>query len=79
MVAGAKELNGKMEIDELDKLEERVNHMVNQLKAVKDENKKLKSQLDSLKKETSVNTEERNQIKQKVTALIDLLDSIEQE
>lgn len=68
-----------MEIDELDKLEEKVNHMVNQLKAVKDENKKLKSQLDSLKKETSVNTEERNQIKQKVTALIDLLDSIEQE
>jgi uncharacterized protein YukE len=68
-----------MEIDELDKLEVKVNNMVNQLKSVKDENKKLKSQLELLKKETSVNTEERNLIKQKVTALIDLLDSIEQE
>ncbi len=68
-----------MNIDELNQLEEKVNHMVNRLKALKDENKKLKSQLDGLQKESSVNIEERGQIKQKVSALIELLDSIEQE
>ena len=68
-----------MNIDELNQLEEKVNNMVNLLKALKDENKKLKSQLDDLKNESSVNTEERGQIKQKVSALIKLLDSIEQE
>ncbi len=68
-----------MNIEELNKLEEKVNHMVKQLKTLKDENKKLKTELEKLKKETSVNTEERDQVKQKVVSLIQLIDSIEQE
>lgn len=68
-----------MNIDDLNKLEEKVNHMVNQLKAFKDDNKKLRSQIEELKKETTLNSEERTQIEQKVVALIDLIDSIERE
>lgn len=68
-----------MNIEELNKLEEKINHMVKQLKALKDENKKAKAELEKLKKETSVNTEERDQVKQKVVSLIQLIDSIEQE
>jgi len=68
-----------MNIDDLNKLEEKVNLMVNQLKAFKDDNKKLRSEIEELKKETTLNSEERTQIEQKVVALIDLIDSIERE
>ncbi|MCP5105972.1 MAG: hypothetical protein GY950_21475 [bacterium] len=68
-----------MDIEELNKLEEKVNNMVNQLKLLKDENKKLKSDIAKFSKESSVNTEERNRIKKKVTTLIELIDSIEKE
>jgi regulator of replication initiation timing len=68
-----------MNIDDLNKLEEKVNHMVNQLKGLKEENKKLRSKIEELKKETTLNSEERTQIEQKVVALIDLIDSIERE
>ena len=72
-------LRSDMNIEELNKLEEKVNYMVKQLKALKDENRKLNAELEKLKKETSVNTEERDLVKQKVVSLIQLIDSIEQE
>lgn len=53
--------------------------MVNKLKLLKDENKKLTTEIEDLKKETTVNSHERNQVKQKVAALIELIDSLEQE
>lgn len=67
-----------MTIEELNKLEEKINNMVNGLKLLKDENKKLKDEIVELKKEASFSTQERQQVKQKVTTLIRLLDSIEQ-
>jgi hypothetical protein len=71
-------MRGKMNIEELNKLEEKVKVMVNRLKLVNDENKKLKSELQQLKKESSLNTEEKALIEKKVTTLIELIDSIEQ-
>jgi len=68
-----------MNIEELDKLEGKVNDMVNKLKLLKDENKKLTTEIEDLKKETTLNSDERNQVKRKVTALIELIDSLEQE
>lgn len=66
-----------MELDELGKLEEKVKNLVDSLKNYKEENEKLKSELDHLVKESSLNNEERTRIRQKVATLIDLIDSIE--
>lgn len=68
-----------MNIEELDKLEGKINHMVNKLKLLKDENTKLTAEIEDLKKETTLNSDERNQVKRKVAALIELIDSLEQE
>lgn len=66
-----------MNIDELNKLEEKVKEMVNGLKLLKDENKKLKAELEELKKVASLSTEERTRIKEKVATLIEMIDSID--
>ncbi len=66
-----------MELDELGKLEEKVKNLVDSLKNFKEENEKLKSELDHLVKESSLNNEERTRIRQKVSTIIDLIDSIE--
>lgn len=68
-----------MNIDELIKLEEKVNHMVNRLKALQDENKAQKKEIESMRKQTSLDSQSRMQIEKKVTALIQLIDSIEKE
>lgn len=68
-----------MNIEELDKLEGKVKDMVNKLKVLKDENMKLTTEIEDLKKETTLNSDERNQVKQKVATLIELIDSLEQE
>jgi hypothetical protein len=66
-----------MNIDELNRLEEKVKAMVNGLKLLKDENKKLKAELEELKKVASLSTEERTRIKEKVATLIEMIDSID--
>jgi septation ring formation regulator EzrA len=66
-----------MQLDDLNQLEEKVRSLVNHLKIVKDENIRLQSEIDSLKKVSTVNDEERQQVKKKVETLIELIDSIE--
>lgn len=66
-----------MDIEHMDKLEEKVKHLVDSLKQAKEENQKLHAQVESLKKQSSSNDQERNQIKDKVEKLIQLIDSIE--
>jgi septation ring formation regulator EzrA len=68
-----------MELDELSKLEEKVKNLVDNLKRLKDENENLKLEMDRLAKESSFNNDERNKIRKKVTTLIELIDSIQQE
>lgn len=66
-----------MEIDEFIKLEEKVNNLVETLKQLKDENNRLKQEIKNLKKSSSLYDEERAEIKQKIVALIGLIDAIE--
>lgn len=66
-----------MDIDEFNKLEEKVNNLVNSLKLLKNENKKMKHELAELKKGASQLDTERDEIRKKVTSLIELIDSIE--
>ncbi|MFC2145953.1 cell division protein ZapB [Acidobacteriota bacterium] len=66
-----------MELEELNKLEEKVKNLVDNSKRLKEENENLKMQLQQIKKDSSVKNEERLEIKKKVTTLIALIDSIE--
>ena len=66
-----------MELDEFNKLEEKVKYLVENLKHLKVENENLKEELTKLKKESSLKNEERSEIRKKVTTLIQLIDSLE--
>lgn len=66
-----------MELEELNRLEQKVKYLVDTLKRLKKENENLKLQLEQSKKESSLKNEERLEIKKKVTTLIELIDSIE--
>lgn len=66
-----------MELNDLNQLEEKVKTLVLNLKLVKDENKNLQRDLELLKSQSSVNSQERLEIKKKVETLIELIDSIE--
>ena len=66
-----------MELENMDKLEEKVRALVNGLKKAKEENQKLKDQVELLQKESSGYGQERVRIKEKVETLIQLIDSID--
>ena len=66
-----------MEIDEFLKLEEKVTKMVENIKLLKEENRKMKIEMEKLQKVSTVNDAERAEIKKKVSTLIELIDSIE--
>lgn len=68
-----------MEIENLKKLEEKVYALVKNLEIYQKENKKLKAELKDLKSEHSMNSNEKEEIKNRVTSLIELIDSIENE
>lgn len=66
-----------MDLEEFNKLEEKVNNLVNVLKHLRDENKKLRIEISEHKKGASQLDKERTEVKQKVKSLIQLIDSIE--
>ena len=66
-----------MEINDFDKLEEKITSMVNNLQKYKEENKKLKQELTNMKRDFTSRDEERIMIKSKVVKLIDLIETIE--
>jgi cell division protein FtsB len=66
-----------MELDDFLKLEEKIKGLVKNLKQLKEENRKLKSEIEKLLEESSLNNSERTEIKKKVAALIELIDSLE--
>ena len=68
-----------MDMDSLNKLEEKIKGLVKSLEFLKDENMKLKSTLQTLENEKSFNSSEKEAIKKKVSSLIDLIDSIKNE
>lgn len=66
-----------MELDELNRLEEKVKNLVDNLKRLKGENEHLKRELQQMKKESTSKNQERIEIKKRVTTLIELIDSLE--
>lgn len=66
-----------MDIEEFNKLEEKVKNLVGVLTHLKDENKKLKIEMSDYKKGASELDKERNEVKLKVKSLIELIESIE--
>jgi FtsZ-binding cell division protein ZapB len=67
-----------MSLKDFDKLEEKISRMVNGLKTLRDENQKLKKELQAIRQDSSQRDGEKNEIKKKIAALIDLVDSIEE-
>lgn len=66
-----------MEINEFKQLEEKINHMVANLKKLQEENLKLKTQLKDYQKVSHSYDRERDSIKKKITSLIEIIDTIE--
>ena len=66
-----------MELDDFNRLEEKIRDLVNTLKLLKSENNNLNEQLEQLKKESSLKNDERLEIRKKVTTLIELIDAVE--
>lgn len=67
-----------MNLKDFDKLEEKISRLVNGLKTLRDENQKMKKELQSIKQDSSQRDGEKNEIKKKIAALIELIDSIEE-
>jgi FtsZ-binding cell division protein ZapB len=65
-----------MSMKEFDKLEEKITRLVASVKQLKDENQALKKDLSELQSDSSQYTQERNELKKKVTALLELVDAI---
>lgn len=68
-----------MQLEELNKLEGKVKNLVDNLKQFKEENTRLKQELEQTKKHSSMQNEERVEIKKKVSTLIQLIDSLEKD
>ena len=67
-----------MSLKDFDKLEEKIGRLVNGLKTLKEENQKMKKELQTIKQDSSQRDGEKNEIKKKIAALIQLVDSIEE-
>jgi hypothetical protein len=66
-----------MSLKDFDKLEEKINRMVNSLKTLREENLKMKKELQAIRQDSTLHDGEKNEIKKKIAALIELVDSIE--
>jgi FtsZ-binding cell division protein ZapB len=65
-----------MSFKEFDKLEEKINRLIAGMKALRDENQKLKKELQEIKHDSSQREGEKGEIRKKIASLIDLVDSI---
>jgi len=65
-----------MSFKEFDKLEEKINRLIAALKTLREENQKLKKELQEIKHDSSQRDSEKSEIRKKITSLIDLVDSI---
>lgn len=63
-------------IKEFDKLEEKINRLITGMRALRDENLKLKKELQEIKHDSSQREGEKGEIRKKIASLIDLVDSL---
>jgi hypothetical protein len=61
---------------EFDKLEEKINRLIAGMRALRDENQKLKKELQDSKHDSSQRDSEKGEIRKKIASLIDLVDSL---
>jgi len=61
---------------EFDKLEEKITRLITGMKALRDENQKLKKDLQEIKHDSSQRDSEKSEIRKKIASLIDLVDSL---
>jgi len=61
---------------EFDKLEEKINRLIAGMRALRDENQKLKKELQEIKHDSSQRDSEKGEIRKKIASLIDLVDSL---
>ncbi len=61
---------------EFDKLEEKINRLISGMKALREENQKLKKELQSIQHDSSQREGEKGEIRKKIASLIDLVDSL---
>jgi len=66
-------------MESLNKLEEKIKSLVDTLEFLKKENSDLKHSLGELEKEKKLSSSEKEEIKNRVSSLIDLIDSIKNE
>ena len=66
------------EFKDFDKLEEKISRLVTGMKTLRDENQKLKKELQAIKHDSSQRDGEKSEIRKKIAALIELVDSIEE-
>ncbi|MCU0236992.1 MAG: hypothetical protein MUC72_07900 [Acidobacteria bacterium] len=63
-------------IKEFDKLEEKINRLITGMRSLRDENQKLKKELQEIKHDSSQREGEKGEIRKKIASLIDLVDSL---
>ncbi len=73
-----KESIAKESIREFDKLEEKIGRLVQSMRALRDENARLKKELDGVRSDSAQRDGERSEIRKKVTALLQLVESVEE-
>ncbi len=61
---------------EFDKLEEKINRLISGMKTLREENQKLKKELQDIKHDSSQREGEKGEIRKKIASLIELVDSI---
>jgi regulator of replication initiation timing len=61
---------------EFDKLEEKINRLITGMRALRDENQKLKKELQESKHDSSQRDSEKSEVRKKIASLIDLVDSL---
>lgn len=65
-----------MSFKEFDKLEEKINRLISGMKALRDENQKLKKELQEIKHDSSQREGEKSEVRKKIASLIELVDSL---
>jgi len=71
-------LSVKESIKEFDKLEEKIGHLVQGVKTLRAENERLQKELEELKSDSAQRDGERTEVRKKVSALLQLVESIEE-
>ncbi len=66
-----------MSMKEFDKLEEKIAALIGSVKTLREENQKLKGEVDELKSSLSEGDHEKGEIRKKIAALLDLASSAE--